>query len=324
MIRIAGVLGLLLLMYLGLGLTDENGLSASNLRDVTNRQGFYGVVTLGVAVLIITGAIDLSIGSVVGFSAILFGTMILKGYSPFVATICAMSIGAITGLIYGLLVTKLRLQSFLVTLCGLFIFRGLARWTSDGNIGLSQVMSKAPEAEGQLTLLRRVLIGKTFDGELLFPNEFVVMLALAGLLAVVLHLTIYGRYWYAIGYNERAARFAGIDTDRMRIVGFVLCSTLASFAGVMLFLDYGQATPESAGEFLELYAITGAVLGGCSLKGGEGTVPGMVLGAMVLPLLRNLMVFAEIRDAVMPVVIGMTLMSGAMVDEFLRRVQGRS
>ena len=113
---------------------------------------------------------------------------------------------------------------------------------------------------------------------------------IAGVLALLLHGSVYGRYLFAIGYNEQAARYAGIYTDRYKIFAYVLCSTLAGLGGILFLLNYRNASPSSAGNLLELYAITGAVLGGCSLRGGEGTIPGMLLGAAVLPLLRQICV----------------------------------
>jgi ribose transport system permease protein len=122
-----------------------------------------------------------------------------------------------------------------------------------------------------------------------------------------------------MGYNESAARYSGIATDRYRLIGFMISSTLASLCGVMLLLDYGTANPTDAGGMWELFAITGAVLGGCSLRGGEGTIVGVFLGAMVLPVLGNLVSFLEIRDALIPAVVGLTLLFGTLADEFFRR-----
>lgn len=325
MIRIAGVLGLLLLLYSAL--YHSGGLGGSNLKDVANRQGFAGVVTLGVAVLIITGSIDLSIGSVVGLSAIVFGMLMRSGYPPILAMFAVIGMGMTIGLIHGLLVTQMKLQAFLVTLCGLFVYRGIARYLTNLPVGMVSVRDtvqpdpSAPPsfAETQLQWMEFLLVGKDKDLLLVMPSMLFVLIALALVLAVVLHASIFGRFWYAIGYNESAARYAGIHTNTHRLVGFVISSALASFAGVLWLLDTRSADPNNAGEFLELYAITGAVLGGCSLRGGEGTVIGMVLGAAVLPLLRNVVSFQGIPDAIIPAVIGLTLLFGTIADEFFRR-----
>jgi ribose transport system permease protein len=180
-----------------------------------------------------------------------------------------------------------------------------------------------------LESLRQALVGKDLTGELGFPMQVVVLLVVAAVVGVVLHFSVAGRYWYAIGHNEQAARYAGINLTRHKFVVYVLCSTLASLGGILSLLDYGSATPETAGETWELYAITGAVLGGCSLRGGEGSVGGMVLGAAVLPLLKNLISFVgslpwvlrnvKSIDPIIPALIGLTLLFGTIIDELVRR-----
>jgi ribose transport system permease protein len=331
MSRIAGVLTLLIALYVALYFADPagNSFKESNLIDVTNRQGLFGVITVGVAVLIVTGAIDLSIGSVVGFSAVAVGLMMTSGVNvagfrtgpvhPYLAVPIVLAMGVAIGLINGLLVTRLKLQSFLVTLCGLFVYRGLARYLTLSPVGVVGISTTNPSFRDPLNTLRAVLIGKDENSLLRFPMEIVVLLILAIVIGLLLHKSVIGRYWYAMGYNESAARYSGIATDRYRLIGFVISSTLASLCGVMLLLDYGTANPTDAGEMWELYAITGAVLGGCSLRGGEGTIVGVVLGAMVLPVLRNLVSFLDIKDALIPAVVGLTLLFGTLADEFFRR-----
>jgi len=272
-----------------------------------------------VAVLIITGAIDLSIGSVVGLCVVTFGLLMLKGVNPVLAAGIVLAGGMLIGLFHGLLVTRLKLQSFLVTLCGLFIYRGLARYLVDRPVGLVNIQRDQPSTAGPIRFLRTVLVGKDENSVLNYPEQMFVLLGLAALVGLILHKSVIGRYWYAIGYNESAARYSGIATDRYRMIGFVLCSCLASLGGVLMLLDVATADPNTAGETLELYAITGAVLGGCSLRGGEGTAVGIVLGAMVLPLLRNLVSFLGIPDPIIPVVIGLALLIGTVADELIRR-----
>ena len=337
--RILGVLSLLVVMYALLFATNfEYAAKWSNLKDVLSQQAFFGVLTLGVGVLIITGGIDLSIGSVVGFSAVLFGVLMRNGVPPVAAAVAVIGCGAVIGLINAGLITGLKLQPFLVTLCGLFVYRGAARGEHPRRpVGLQGVLTEVreggtPEAyeafRSQLEFLRKALVGKDLDGELGFPMQVVVMLVLAAVVGVLVHYSVYGRYWFAIGHNEQAARYAGVPTGRQKFAVYVLCSTLASLGGILMLLDYSSATPESAGETWELYAITGAVLGGCSLRGGEGTVPGMVLGAAVLPLLRNLIsfvgsipwVFERVKiDPIIPALVGLTLLFGTIADEFFRR-----
>lgn len=318
--RVAGILALLIALYALLFWSNPNASGSSNLIDLANRQGFYGVMTLGVGVLMISGGIDLSIGSVVALGAVLFGWMMQKGVHPYAAMAATVGVGCAIGVIHGLLVTGLRLQAFLVTLCGLFVYRGLARLlTDDREVGIIAALREHPEFKESLESLRYLLVGKDSTEELVFPATLVVFLVLTLVVGAVLHRTVHGRYWYAIGYNQQAARYAGVRVNAYRVAVFILCSALAAFAGTLLLLFYGSAKPDNAGQAYELEAITGAVLGGVSLRGGEGTAIGMVLGAAVLPLLRNLVTFLEIPNAVIPAVIGVTLLVGTIVDEVLRR-----
>ena len=188
-----------------------------------------------------------------------------------------------------------------------------------GTVSRGLVLDAHPEFRMTLASIRYVLIGKDATGELLFPCQFVLLLLFAGILGFFLHQTAYGRYWYAIGHNEQAARYAGVNVERQRVAVYVVCSTLAAFAGILLFLDQSSVQSDNAGLSWELYAILGAVLGGCSLRGGEGTAVGMVLGAMVFPVLDNLVTFSGLKSDLIPAVIGMTLLLGTIVDELIRR-----
>lgn len=318
MTRILGVLGLLIVLYAVLIESNPAAGSTRNLTYIANNQGRYGVVTLGAALVIIVGGIDLSIGSVVGCSAVLFGVLMKQGVHPYAAVGWVLLFGMAVGLTNGLLITRLRLQPFLVTLCGMFVYRGLARMIG-GAVDIPQVLDPHPEYEGAINSLTYFLVGKNEKGVLAFPAMFALLIALAAVVGFFLHRTAYGRYWYAIGHNELAAKYAGVNVDRQRAIVYVACSTLASLGGILLLLNDSTVSSDTAGAGLELYAILGAVLGGCSLRGGEGMAIGMVLGAMVLPVLEALVSFRGLKNDVIPAVIGLTLLVGTIVDELIRR-----
>jgi ribose transport system permease protein len=325
MIRILGVLSLVVILYVVLFNTHARAFDRQNLIDVANYQGRYGLLTLGVALVIITGGIDLSIGSVVGFSAIMFGVLMVDGVHPYVALPLVLLSGCLIGLTNGLLVTRLKLQPFLVTLCGMFIIRGAARMlgrtvSTGGTVSKALVVKdKHPEFAGPVDELLYWLTGKDATGALVYPAMFVLLLVCAAVLGFFLHRTAYGRYWYAIGHNELAAKYAGVNVNRHRAAVYVICSALAALVGVLLFLNEPSVQPDNAGEMWELYAILGAVLGGCSLRGGEGTAVGMVLGAMVLPVIQNIVTYRGEKSDVIPFIVGITLLVGTIVDELIRR-----
>jgi ribose transport system permease protein len=321
------LLGVFLLVAVLLGTLLASNPAASdpdNLRDIARRQGFYSILTLGVGVVIITGGIDLSIGSVVGLGAVAFGVLMQWGWSPLGAAglVLAGSIGI--GLVHGLLITKLRLQPFLVTLCGLFVYRGLAKQLSASDVGLSTARRSFAgnlAYESQLQALEYVGRTGSIGG---VPVVLLLSLVVAGLLALLLHGSVYGRYLYAIGANEQAARYAGIPTDRYKISAYILCSLLAGLGGLLELLQVRTASPPTSGTLYELYAITGAVLGGCSLRGGEGTVIGILLGTAVLPLIKTLLIFLNVRDSVEYTLIGLALLVGTVADELFKRRAARA
>jgi ribose transport system permease protein len=321
--RLLGVVVMVLAAYAMLMLSDPFARKVGVHQDMAKRLGFYGVITVGAGLLIVSGGIDLSIGSVVGLGAVTFSLMLEAGWPAWRALAAVLVQSALIGLTHGLLVTRLGLQPFLVTLCGLFVYRGLAKWaTWQGSLSSSRTVGLAGTA-----LEKKEEVGG-FDGAIAWmvkqsfgiPDELIVLIGLAVVLGLLLHASVYGRYLFAIGANEQAARYAGIPTDRYKILAYVICSMTAGLTGIIEVLDTSTADPGKTGNFYELYAITGAVLGGCSLRGGEGSVPGMVLGAAVLPLLRSLTIFAGIPGDLEYTVIGTALLVGTIADELLKRI----
>ncbi len=310
--RLLGVTALVLVLYVLLMRTGPQARTPRNHEILALRFGLYGILTLGAGVLIISGGIDLSVGSVVGLSAVSLALLLENGYAPFVAALIVLVGAGGLGVIHGLLVTKMKLQPFLVTLCGLFFYRGLAQWlTRTPQGGMRDVgIGGIPDLEALKFMVSGRLLG--------VPMILWLMLALAALFAVLLHLSVYGRHLFAVGYNEQAARYAGVATDRAKILAYILCSLMAGLGGILELLDVGSASPSTAGSWYELYAITGAVLGGCSLRGGDGTVIGMILGAAVLPLLSTLCNFVGLNE-LQSAVIGVALLLGTILDEVLKR-----
>jgi ribose transport system permease protein len=312
--RLLGVACMLLALY-GVLLTNEKARSKGTQQTIAQNLGYYGLPTLGVGILIISGGIDLSIGSVVALGAVCFGLMVEKQTPPWQAALAVLGGAALIGLLHGVLVTKLRLQPFLVTLCGLFIYRGIARWLSPEHSPGLNVADTPEEFQRQVSGFKSLLVGEVKD----VPCQLVWLLICAMLLGLFLHGTRYGRYLFAIGANEEAARYAGIPTDRYKILAYVICSMLAGLSALVFINYYDTVSPTSGGSWLELYAITGAVLGGCSLRGGEGSALGIILGAAVLPVLRELCYSKGIVSELEYAVIGAALLAGTIIDELFKR-----
>ncbi len=304
--KLIGLVVFLVLLYAALLIADPGARSAGNHFHLGERIGLYGILSLAAGLLIITGGIDLSMGSVVGLSATVLAMLMMeRRWPPVLAMGAVLLLGAVIGLVNGLLVTKLRVQAFVVTLCGLFIYRGAARWiANDQQKGLGT----------QFRQWKSLLAGDLFG----LPMALVIFVVLALLATVFLHFSVYGRYFYAIGSNERAARYSGIATDRYKVLAYVLCSMLTAFFAILYLMKSNSAQPSETGTFFELYAIAGAVLGGFSLRGGEGTVLGILIGTAILWILPNLTNMWGVPSSLEPSVIGGALLVGALLDEVLR------
>ena len=216
------------------------------------------------------------------------------------------------GLIHGLLITRARLQPFVVTLCGLLIYRGLSRWlTNDNPAGFG-------EYSDGLCQLSSGRMPVTSDFGIPYPFFFLVVIGLVA--AVFLNRTIWGRYLLALGRNEEAALFSGINTNRMTLSAYVICTVLAAVGGILFALDSLSISPSSFGNFFELYAIAAAVLGGCSLRGGEGSIAGVIIGTAVMQILNNLIVLLKISGTLEFAIIGSVILVGVLADECVKRL----
>jgi ribose transport system permease protein len=235
-----------------------------------------------------------------------------EGLAPAVAVPASLGLAAGIGLFHGLLIAKVRIQPFIVTLCGLFFYRGITRLiTGDGLRGFGT---------GYDTLK---WLGSGYIGNSVWPAPFVILLGLAAGVGAFMHFTAMGRHIFALGANEEAARFSGLRTDRLKIWAYVICSVITGVGGLLIAFKVKSLGPSDFGSFYELYAIAGAVLGGCSLRGGQGSVPGVLLGAALIVLLRNMVNILGIPSQVEYMVIGGAILVGVVFDEFLGR-RGRA
>jgi|SRR5687767_1358738 len=312
--KIFGILGLLIFVVVVTAAIEPNFLNVYNLQNTIRWTSLFSLIAIGVSFVIITGGIDLSIGSTIGLvGSLLAWLLAVKGWSVAASLAAVMCMSLAIGVAHGLLITKMRLQPFIVTLCGLLIYRGVSRFITD-----DQSQGFGNSFEG----LRQLATGKLSlgAGNFAVPIPLFIMLAVGILAAVFLNRTIYGRYLLALGRNETAARYSGINTDAMKMIAYVVCSGLAGLAGVLFSLDLNSIQPASTGEFYELYAIAAAVLGGCSLRGGEGSICGVIIGTAVMRVLYNAINILHIPTHLEFAIIGAVILSGVIVDELVKRV----
>ncbi len=209
--KILGITGLLIAVFVFTALLEPNFLTAYNLQNTLRWTALFGIISIGTAFVIITGGIDLSVGSVVGLIGVLLPMMLVgQGWSILLALAAVLVVSLGLGLLHGMLVTKMNLQPFVVTLCGLLFYRGIARWISG-----DQTQGFGMDFEG----LRQLAIGSipltdTFG----LPMPLLVLIVLAVLAGLFLNYIVWGRYMLALGNNEEAARFSGINNDRLVIL----------------------------------------------------------------------------------------------------------
>nr|WP_315426545.1 ABC transporter permease [uncultured Albidiferax sp.] len=304
------LLGLLVLLLLVFGYTQPGFMSPDALADSTFNFSEKGILALALALLIITGEIDLSIAAILALSSLAMGYAMKAGAGPLVMTLAAFATGGIAGAVNGVLVTRYKLPSIVVTIGTLSLYRGLAM------VALGdQAISGYPEVFSTL--------GNSYLGEvvgvrwLIIPIEFAILLVGAVAVGVVLHRTVLGRKLYAIGANPVAARFSGIEGDRYRMALFVFAGLMAALAAIMLTGRIGSTRPNIAMGW-ELDAITMVILGGVAIQGGRGSIVGTMLAVLLLGLFTFAMGMANVTGIVMSMVIGALLIVSMVLPKLFK------
>jgi ribose transport system permease protein len=309
-----GTFVLLVVLCVVVAVINPRFLGAANLQNMARLIGMYGIFSIGIGVVIITGGIDLSVGSVFALLGVLLSMMLTEWRWPaVVAVVAILAVGTGLGAIHGWLITRVRIQPFIVTLCGLLFYRGLARFiANDETKGFGT-------GEG-FEWLQSLASGSVAG----VPMPFVLLVVIAGVMWVVLHRSIYGRYLFAVGRNEEAARYSGINSRNIVASAYVISGLTAGVAGLLLAFYTNSVSPSSHGNFFELYGIAAAVLGGCSLRGGEGSVVGILIGTALLQVLQNLVNLLGIPSSLNFAVMGAVILIGVVTDQLLTRQKVRA
>jgi len=308
-----GLFVLILIVGAVVAIINPLFISPINVANTANLVGLFGIFAIGQAFVIITGGIELSVGSMIALLGVLFVDLVVNhGVAWPLALLLMLALGALMGLAHGLLITRMHLQPFIVTLCGLLIYRGAARfYTADATAGFAFGAS-FPDLEWLTT-------GRSLG----VPHSLLAMLAIAAVMWVVLHRSVFGRYLYAVGKNEEAARYSGIPTDAVIVAAYMICGVLTAISAIFFAMYTRSISPSSHGNFYELYAIAASVLGGFSLRGGEGSIVGVVLGTILLQVLQNLVNLLGIPSSLNFAVMGSVILIGVLADtqfaEFRKR-----
>src|SRR5438067_4228488 len=281
--RELGMLVALVLMCVGLWVSNRDFLGPSNTVNTTRQIAMLGIFGIGIAFVIITGGIDLSVGSIIGLTGVLICKVSSHaenclGYSYWIGIPVALGVALLIGLIQGLLITRLNLQPFIVTLGFMLMLRGVSQTiVHGGTLSFGENSGFAKVADGGMFL---------FNGDPLVPYPVLIFVIVALAATYLLHFTVFGRYVYAIGGNRDAAEYSGINVKRVETLTYVISAGLAGVAGIC-YASYIRQMSQQVGIAYELYAIAGAVLGGCSLRGGEGTILGVTIGSAIMRVIDN-------------------------------------
>jgi len=300
--REATVLAMLILVFIGLTFASEFFLTGRNLSNVARQISVVGIVALGQALVIIAGGIDLSVGSVIGLSAVTAAIVSATTGMPSLGIAGAIGIGMAIGFANGVLITKLRINPFITTLGTLSIARGAALLITNGN----------PQRFDNWAAF--LGYGKIGD----IPVQFILLVVLTIVVWLFATRTRWGRNVYAVGDNARAARLAGIDVARTRILVFTVSGSLAGLGGLLLGGMLTNANP-NLGLGYELDVIAAVILGGVALSGGRGSIGGVVIGAALIGLLRNAFVLLNVSGYWQTITIGLVVILAVGADSLNRR-----
>lgn len=299
LLKFKSLFGLILLCVI-ISILTPRFLNVSNIMNVFTQVSVNAILAIGMSFVILTGGIDLSVGSTLAISGAISASIIRATNSIFLSIIVALIIGAIIGLMNGVIVAKGKIQAFIVTLATMTIFRGVTMVYTNGTpiSGLSD---------------KFMLIGnKKILGYI--PVPAIITIVVLIIAWYILSQTRYGRYVYALGGNEDSARLSGINTDKIKTLVYVICGITAALSGVITTSRVGSASP-NAGLGFELDAIAAVVLGGTSLAGGEGTVVGTIIGAMIIGVLNNGLNLAGVSAYYQSIVKGLVILLAVLIDK---------
>ncbi|UEX90255.1 ABC transporter permease subunit [Staphylococcus ratti] len=291
--------GLILLVVI-ISVLNPAFLDLSNLLNLLRQVSINGLIAFGMTFVILTGGIDLSVGSILALSSAFIALMITSGIDPIIAIIIGVLAGAVLGMLNGLFVAKGNMAPFIVTLATMTIFRGITLVITDGNpitnLGDSYLFQ---------------LFGKGYL--LAIPVPAVTMTIVFIVLFIILHKTTFGRHTYAIGGNEVAAKISGIKVNRVKILIYGISGFMAALAGAILTSRLNSAQP-TAGTAYELDAIAAVVLGGTSLTGGKGRIVGTLIGVLIIGVLNNGLNLLGVSAFYQQVVKGVVILIAVLID----------
>ncbi|MEW4369649.1 ribose ABC transporter permease RbsC [Paenibacillus kandeliae] len=297
--KLGPLLGFIILVVI-VSILNPAFLEPLNILNLLRQVAINALIAFGMTFVILTGGIDLSVGSILALSSAFVANLMLSGMDPILAIIVGCLAGGVMGMVNGLMVTKGKMAPFIATLATMTVFRGLTLVYTNGNpiTGLGDSMAFQ-------------LFGRGYF--LGIPVPAITMIIAFAILWVILHKTAFGRKTYAIGGNEKAAIVSGIKVTRVKILIYSLTGALAALAGAILTSRLNSAQP-TAGTSYELDAIAAVVLGGTSLSGGRGRIVGTLIGALIIATLNNGLNLLGVSSFYQMVVKGVVIVIAVLID----------
>lgn len=301
-----------------------NFLSSANFVLMSKHVALNAFLAMGMTFVIVTGGIDLSVGSIVGLCGMVAGGLILNGldlpggytvyFNVFEVILITLAVGVSIGVINGLLITRLNVAPFIATLGTLYVARGVALLLSDGSTFPNLVGKPELGTQGFGWMGATRLAG--------LPVSVWILILLALLAAYVARFTPIGRHIFAVGGNERAARMSGVRVNRVKLAVYMFSGFCAAIVGIIISSELMASHP-ATGESFELNAIAAAVLGGTSMSGGRGTVGGTIIGAFVIGILSDGLVMMGVSTFWQMVIKGLVIIFAVVIDQAQRKLQQR-
>jgi ribose/xylose/arabinose/galactoside ABC-type transport system permease subunit len=282
---------------------ESTFLSWSNLSQVIRALSFIAIMAVGQSPVIISGGIDLGVGSLLGLTGVMTAVLLTLGMNITVTVFAGLAVGLVSGLLNGLIITKAKLPPFIVTLGSMSMMRGLAFAMTGGET----IRSLPPEF---LALGQGTIVG--------IPVPIVLMGVVALIVGYLLKASTWGRYVYAIGGNEQASVYSGVNVNRIKLTVYALSGLCAGIAGVLFTARFGVGQ-STAGLGYELDVIAAAVIGGISLTGGRGTILGAIMGSLLMGILRNGLVLLNVSPYWQQFAIGVVIILAVIMDRKTKR-----
>lgn len=298
--RKLGIIGSLLALIIVFTILADNFLSVSNFLNIFQQAAINLCVAVGMTCVIITGGIDLSVGSTMALTGMVMALLMEGGMHPIIAVLIGIIIGVVLGAINGVLVAKIKLQPFLVTLGTMSAYRGLTLIISDGL-----------PVRGFSTAFINFLNSSTG----LFSWPIIISLTLAVIAMIVLKYFRFGQLLFAIGGNEEATRLSGINTDKVKIIAYTISGFTSVLAAIIFLGRLGAADPQ-AGDGYEMNAIAAAAIGGASLAGGKGSIVGTIIGCLILQTLNNGLTLLNVQSFYQTFAIGVIVLIATIIDRY--------